>query len=130
MTEHQNRSNHCYEQGRRDWIDGKPRVSPWPNLPEFTKAWLEGWDDESGGGKVDTSIEKRQARLQKNGEERERYMTKLFRVTTKLRQLEAERKRLLGPNRKSADKPRCMTLEEIRERHAAGGDEFNDEIPS
>lgn len=77
-----------------------------------------------------TDIEKRQSRLQKNSEERERYMTKLFRIVTKLRQLEVERKRLLGPNRKKAGKPRRMTLEEIRQRQAAGGDEFNDEIPS
>jgi hypothetical protein len=79
---------------------------------------------------LDTSIEKRQAKLQKNSEQTDRYMLRLFATVRKLEQLRNERKRLLGPKYKRSAKPRRMTLEEIRERHAAGGDEFNDEIPS
>lgn len=50
---HQDRVDRCYEQGAQAWRDGKPRVSPWPNLPEFSQAWLEGWDVEAGGGKAE-----------------------------------------------------------------------------
>ena len=74
-------------------------------------------------------IEKRQSKLQINAEARERWMKKLFRAVTEVRKLEQERKRLLGPNRRGHE-PRRMSLDEIRERAAIGGDEFNDEIPS
>ena len=79
--------------------------------------------------RLDMSVERRQSKLQINAEARERWMKKLFRAVTEVRKLEQERKRLLGPNRRGV-KPRRMSLEEIRERAAIGGDEFNDEIPS
>ena len=76
------------------------------------------------------TIEKRQVRLQANAEARERWMKKLFRAVTEVRKLEQERKRLLYPAGKPSGKVRRMSLDEIRERAAVGGDEFNDEIPS
>jgi hypothetical protein len=76
--------------------------------------------------KPDMRVEQRQSKLQKNSEARERWMRKLFRAATELKKLEAERKRLLGPNRSAVIKYR--RLEDIP-RMAGGGDEFNDEIP-
>jgi hypothetical protein len=75
------------------------------------------------------SVEKRQSKLQVNADARERWMRKLFRAATELRKLEAERKRLLGPNRRKGP-IKYRSLDDIRAMGAAGGDEFNDEIPS
>jgi hypothetical protein len=41
------------------------------------------------------SVEKRQERLGKNGEDTERWMARLFRATNELRKLREQRKRLL-----------------------------------
>ena len=76
------------------------------------------------------TIEKRQSKLQANAEARERWMKKLFRAVTEVRKLEQERKRLLYPNGRAEKKVQRMTIDEIRERAAIGGNEFNDEIPS
>jgi hypothetical protein len=71
------------------------------------------------------SIEKRQSRLHDNAEAIERWQRKLFRAASELQRLVKERKRLLGKPSPRAIKYRNM--DEIR--MAAGGNEFNDEIP-
>jgi hypothetical protein len=75
--------------------------------------------------KPDMRVEKRQIRLQANAEAIERWHRKLFRAATELKKLTEQRKRLIGPQKGSAIKYR--SLAEIR--MAAGGNEFNDEIP-
>jgi hypothetical protein len=71
------------------------------------------------------SVEKRQTKLQANTEAIERWQRKLFRAATELKKLIEQRKRLLGPQKTRAVKYR--SLDEIR--MAAGGNEFNDDIP-
>jgi hypothetical protein len=71
------------------------------------------------------SIEKRQTRLQANSDATERWMRKLLRAAHELEKLRAERKRLIGPR-----KPREVKYRSLDDIHmAAGGNEFNDEIP-
>ena len=76
------------------------------------------------------TIEKRQSRLAENGEDLDRALQRLLFWAGKVRKLREQRKRLLYPHGKPSGKVRRMSLDEIRERAAAGGDEFNDEIPS
>lgn len=61
-----------------------------------------------------------------NSEAIERWTVKLLRAANKLEKLRAERKRMLKPAK--GRKPLDRKLEEIP-RMAAGGNEFNDEIP-
>lgn len=68
----------------------------------------------------------RQTKLQANSEAIERWQRKLFRASNELQKLVAQRKRLLGPPKSTVIKYR--TLADIP-RMAAGGSEFNDEIP-
>jgi hypothetical protein len=70
-------------------------------------------------------IEKRQTKLQANTEAIERWQRKLFRASHELQKLAAQRKRLLGSPKRGAIKYR--NLDEVR--MAAGGNEFNDDIP-
>jgi hypothetical protein len=67
----------------------------------------------------------RQTKLQANAEAIERWQRKLFRAANELQKLSAQRKRLLGPKRRSEVKYR--SLDDVR--MACGGSEFNDEIP-
>jgi hypothetical protein len=71
------------------------------------------------------TVERRQTRLQANAEAIERWQRKLFRAANELQKLTAQRKRLLGPKKPTEIKYR--SLDDIR--MAAGGNEFNDEIP-
>jgi hypothetical protein len=71
-------------------------------------------------------VEKRQTKLQANAEAIERWQRKLFRAANELQKLNAQRKRLLGPAG-TAKAKRYRSLEDIR--MAAGGNEFNDDIP-
>ena len=78
--------------------------------------------------KFDMRVENRQTKLQANAEAIERWQRKLFRASNELQKLVAQRKRLLGPKRPTAVKYRSM--DEIRAAYDAGGNDFNDEIPS
>jgi hypothetical protein len=71
------------------------------------------------------TVERRQTKLQANAEAIERWQRKLFRAANELRKLTAQRKRLLGKPSKREVKYR--SLDDIR--MAAGGNEFNDDIP-
>jgi hypothetical protein len=71
------------------------------------------------------SVEKRQMQLQANAEAIERWQRKLFRAANELQKLVRERKRLLGPRKPMEVKYR--SLDAIR--MAAGGNEFNDDLP-
>ena len=44
-------------------------------------------------------VEKRQSKLAKNGDDLERYLSKLVRIVNKIDQLRKERKRLLNPRK-------------------------------
>jgi hypothetical protein len=81
-------------------------------------------------GAREMEIEKRQARLQENGDAIERWNRKLFRAANELQKLHAQRKRILYPTGKPSSYKIKFSLDEIRERAAASGYEFNDEIPS
>ena len=72
------------------------------------------------------TIEKRQTKLQANGEAIDRWNRKLFRAANELQKLHAQRKRLLGPTGK-ARAVKYRSLDEIR--MAASGNEFNDDLP-
>lgn len=77
---------------------------------------------------MDTSVEKRQARLQKNSEATDRWMRRLLAAAHMLEKLRNERKRLMrrhGPGPKTI---KYRRLEDIP-RMAGGGDEFSDDIP-
>lgn len=74
-------------------------------------------------------IEKRQERLSKNGEALDYWIGRMLRAANQVDKLRKERKRLLSPM-SLKQKVRRMSLDEIRERAAIGGSEFNDEIPS
>lgn len=71
------------------------------------------------------TIEARQLKLHENAEATERWMRRLLRAARELEKLRAQRKRLLGPRRPTEVKYR--SLDDIR--MAAGGHEFNDDIP-
>jgi hypothetical protein len=70
-------------------------------------------------------VEQRQTKLAANAEAIERWQRKLFRAANELQKLARERKRLLGKPTPRAVKYRNM--DEIR--MAAGGNEFNDDLP-
>jgi hypothetical protein len=76
--------------------------------------------------KPDMQIEKRQTKLAANAEATERWMRRLFRAATELKKLAQERKRILGPKGKGRA-IKYRSLDDIR--MAAGGNEFNDDIP-
>jgi len=71
------------------------------------------------------SVEKRQTKLQANAEAIDRWQRKLFRAARELDKLVKQRKRLLGP--KKATEVKYRSLDDIR--MAAGGNEFNDDLP-
>jgi hypothetical protein len=72
-------------------------------------------------------MEKWQAKVHANMEATERWMRKLLRAATELAKLRQERKRLMsGPKGKL--KLKRPNIEDIP-RMAAGGADFNDEIP-
>lgn len=71
------------------------------------------------------TVEKRQTKLQQNAEAIERWNRRLFRAANELQKLHQQRKRLLGKRKPTEIKYR--SLDDIR--MAAGGSEFNDEIP-
>ena len=72
-------------------------------------------------------MEKWQIRLQANKDATERWTRKLLRAATELQKLRKEHKRLIADPK--GRKLRKSSLEEIEIRMAAGGSEFNDEIP-
>jgi hypothetical protein len=71
------------------------------------------------------TIEKRQSKLQDNSDAMERWLGKLLRAAHEVEKLRAQRKRLLG--KKSPRAIKYRNFDEIR--MAAGGYEFNDDIP-
>lgn len=73
-------------------------------------------------------VERRQLRLQKNSEAMEAWLSKLLRASEAIRKLRAERKRLMNGPGKRAARAAYKQLADIP-RMAAGGDEFNDDIP-
>ena len=75
-------------------------------------------------------IEKRQSRLQKNGDALDYWIGRLLRAATQIDKLRKERRRLMG---KRVDPVKhYRSLEEIRQGLVAriGNGEFNDDIPS
>jgi hypothetical protein len=74
--------------------------------------------------KPDMSVEKRQTRLQKNGQALDYWIGRMLRAANQVDKLRKERKRLLGPKQPREIKYR--SLDDIR--MAAAGDEFNDDI--
>jgi len=73
-------------------------------------------------------VERRQLKLQKNSEDTDRWMRKLLAAAHVLERLRKERKRLLKGPRQRAARAAYKQLADVP-RMAAGGDEFNDEIP-
>jgi hypothetical protein len=71
------------------------------------------------------TVEKRQDKLAKNTEAMERELARLVRIVNRINVLRFQRKRLLGPKKPREIKYR--SLDDIR--MAAGGNEFNDDLP-
>ena len=76
-------------------------------------------------GEPDMRVEQRQTKLQANAEATERWMRRLFRAATELKKLTEQRKRLLYPASRTVKYRNIADIPPM----AAGGDEFNDDIP-
>lgn len=74
-------------------------------------------------------MDKWQAKVHANAEATERWTRKLLRAATELTKLRAEWRRLMAPPKGKLKLARPGGLAEVP-RMAAGGDDFNDEIPS
>jgi len=71
------------------------------------------------------SVEKRQTKLQANAEKLDYWIGRMLRAANQVEKYRKERKRLLGP--KVPREIKYRSLDDIR--MAAGGNEFNDDIP-
>jgi hypothetical protein len=75
----------------------------------------------------EVKMEKWQIKMNANAEATERWTRKLLRAANELQKLRQERRRLTSPSTRKA-KAAYKSLDDIP-RMAAGGSEFNDEIP-